>query len=229
MCDGTGGTVLLTVIRYGHFWRNLLAGAAGVACGLAFAGWLGARALAAGSDAAQAALALLAVTGGVIVIFLVDIHLSPRRDIHARVPGGERRAFFRLLEDRKINIDSASFTLWDSARRPLFRAGKNYLGNLGKRRWVGRRPGGGEEDGPPLVLEEDSSLRSLLHRALGGAFGLFATDYVFRRGGREVGRLRRRPPWRTRFLVEFSSPAEGGPEPVTGVAMAVLADCIEWR
>jgi hypothetical protein len=233
--DGPGGEVLLVVTRYGHFWRNLLAGLAGVACGLAFAGWFGTRALAAESDGAQAGLAMLAVLGGVMVIFMVDIHLSPRRDIRAHVPGGDRRAFFRLREDGKIHLYSASFTLWDAGRRPIWRVRKNYLRNLGGRRWTGAGTGGDIEGGAgtggeaPLALEEDPPARSLLQRALGGAFGLFATDYVFRRAGREVGRLHRRPPWRTGFLLELAPPAEGGPRQATGVAMAVLADSVEWR
>src|SRR5512138_2437018 len=108
VADEATGDLLLTATRYGHFWRNLLAGVVGVACGLAFAFVFGIRALAAQGDAAQVAFILLALLGGVVVIFLVDILLSPPRDIRAHVPGGDRRSLFRLLEDRKFNLHAAS-------------------------------------------------------------------------------------------------------------------------
>jgi hypothetical protein len=225
VADEPGGGLLLTATRYGHFWRNLLAGVVGVACGLLFAFVTGIRALAAEGDAAQVALGLLALLGGVVIIFLVDILLSPPRDIRGHIPGGDRRAWFRLLEDRKINLRAVSFTLRDRGRLPRARVGKDYLANIRRKRWTARTPEGEEL----FSFSEESAWRSALHRALGGAFGLFATDYLFLSRGREVGRLHRRPPWRTRFLLTLAPPAEGGPDPALAVAVAVLADSIEWR
>lgn len=215
------GALLLTATRYGRFWANLLAGLVGIAAGLSFAGVIGFKALSAQDDTAQAGLFLLAALGGVVLIFLVDILLSPARDVRGHIPGGDRRAYFRLIEAHKINLRASTFTLYDPERKARASMRKDYLGDLGRKRWTCRAPDGREV----CSLVEDSALRSLLHRLLGGAFGLFATDYIFVREGSEIGRLRRRAPWRRTFLLELGP----GLDPFLGVAMAVLADSIEWR
>ncbi len=225
--DGEGETLLLSVVRPGHFWLNLLAGLAGLASGFAFMAVFLVLAFHTPGDAAQVVIGLTGILGGVAVLFLVDIALSPRRYFRSALPdpgtgkGKGRRPGFRLREDSKVTLFSSSFTLRSSEGEVRARIAKNYLRNLGRRRWTCRGPQG------ELLCQavEDSPWRSFLYRVVGGGFGFLTTDYLLLQEGRELGRFHRRRPHHRRNLLSLN----GELDPEVAVALAVITDAVEKR
>src|SRR5439155_754374 len=79
-----------------------------------------------------------------------------------------------VLQDRKWQPITATYTVRDLAGRTLALLWENYLYNIIRKGWYVKAPDGTT----PYVAKEDSIILSLLRRLLGTLFGLLRTNFI---------------------------------------------------
>src|SRR5207247_8874901 len=89
-----------------------------------------------------------------------------------------------VLQDRKWQPITATYTVRDRSGRTMALLWKNYLYNVVRKRWYVKAPDGTTR----YVAKEDSVILSLLRRLLGPLFGLLRTNFImFPNGSAGVG------------------------------------------
>jgi hypothetical protein len=101
---------------------------------------------------------------------------SAKRHVTFYRDESKRERLLGILQDKKFQPITMTYTLRDARGRPIARLGKNWLFNV-------IRNAGTWAPGPdrrlPFVAKEDSIILSLLRRFLGPLFGLLRTNFVF--------------------------------------------------
>src|SRR5437870_12969077 len=84
----------------------------------------------------------------------------------------KRDKLLDVLQDRKWQPITATYTVRDRSGRTMALLWKNYLYNVVRKRWYVKAPDGTTR----YVAKEDSVILSLLRRLLGPLFGLLRTN-----------------------------------------------------
>ena len=221
------GNKIVFVERPAHLLRNLGAILAGIVAAAVGGGLLGGLADMAKGSAFEDVLVLVAALGAVTVFFVVAVGLSAKRHVTFYRDQTKRGKLLEVLQDRKWQPITATFTVRDAAGRPLALLRKNYLFNLVRKRWYVNAP-----NGTTLYMaKEDSIILSLLRRLLGPLFGLLRTNFVIVRGDSDdvVGEFNRKFTILDRYVLDLKADRNRLFDRRVALALGVMLDTGERR
>ena len=220
------GEPLFYVERPRHFVQNLFAALVGFGLGAATfwfceLGSISYRGTPAGDAFIIAApiLFLIAWIGGTTA-------LSKKRHITFYRDAGKSSKAMHVTQDTKLQIPTATYTLYNQRGMVLARFRKNYLFNLIRKRWVVEGPAG------KLIItaKEDSIILSLLRRWLGPLFGFLRTNFIFiAPNGQVIGEFKRNFTILDRYVLDLQADPKCKLDRRIGLALGVLLDTGERR
>jgi uncharacterized protein YxjI len=221
------GKKIVFVERPAHLLRNIGALlAALVAAGVVAVGFGMLSDMAKGS-AFEGVLVALAVIGAIVALIAVGVGLSAKRHVTFYRDQSKRDKLLEVLQDRKWQPITATYTVRDRAGRTLALLWKNYLYNIIRKRWYVKGP-----DGTTLyVAKEDSIILSLLRRLLGPLFGLLRTNFIIVRNGTEdvVGEFNRKFTLLDRYVLDLKADGARALDRRVALALGVMLDTGERR
>ena len=221
------GKKIVFVERPAHLLRNIGAILAGLAAGAVVGVVLGMLSDMAKGTGYEGLLAALAVIGFFVVLFAVGIALSVKRHVSFYRDETKRDKLLEVLQDRKWQPITATYTVRDRAGRTMALLWKNYLYNVVRKRWYVKAP-----DGTTLyVAKEDSIILSLLRRFLGPLFGLLRTNFIIVRNGSEdvVGEFNRKFTLLDRYVLDLKADRARELDRRVALALGVMLDTGERR
>lgn len=226
------GNKIVFVERPAHLLRNLGAVLAVFAILFAAVYLVGAfdetqaPAPASTSDTLKAIGALLMIF---VVAPVVGVALSVKRHVTFYRDESKRERLLDILQDKKFQPITSTYTVRDARGRPLARLGKNWLFNILRKRWYVWAPG---PDRRLLFLaKEDSVILSLLRRFLGPMFGLLRTNFIFLPAGTEdvIGEFKRKFTILDRYVLDMTADAQRLMDRRLALALGVMLDTGERR
>ena len=221
------GKKIVFVERPAHLLRNIGAILAGLVAGAVVGVVFGTLSDRAKGTAYEGVLAALAVIGFLVVLFAVGIALSAKRHVTFYRDETKRDPLLEVLQDRKWQPITATYTVRDRAGRTMALLWKNYLYNIVRKRWYVKAP-----DGTTLyVAKEDSIILSLLRRFLGPLFGLLRTNFIIVRNGSEdvVGEFNRKFTLLDRYVLDLKADRARELDRRVALALGVMLDTGERR
>jgi len=222
------GNNIIYVERPAHFLRNL--GAAFAGMGAAIAVMLAFVTVADQTPRGSAASGILILLGFIlafVALFAVGIPLSAKRHVTFYRDGSKRDRLIEVLQDKKWQPITATYTVRDFRGKPLARFAKNILYNLIRKRWYIYGPDGRLQ----FVAKEDSVILSLLRRLLGPLFGLLRTNFVILRPDSEdvIGEFKRKFTILDRYVLDMSGDPQRLMDRRVALALGVMLDTGERR
>lgn len=222
------GNNIIYVERPAHLLRNLGAALAGiVAAGAVIVLFMAVAEQTPPQSAARGILAVLAVVLAIVALFGVGIPLSAKRHVTFYRDGSKRDRLIDVLQDKKFQPITMTYTVRDFRGKPLARLAKNWLYNLFRKRWYVYAP-----DGRVLYLaKEDSVILSLLRRFLGPLFGLLRTNFIILRPDSEdvIGEFKRKFTILDRYVLDMSADPQRLMDRRVALALGVMLDTGERR
>ena len=222
------GNNIVYVERPAHLLRNLAAvGAAFVTLWAVFAGVGLIAEQAPPESAARGILVLLAVVLAFVAAFAVGVPLSAKRHVTFYRDASKRARLLDVLQDKKWQPITTTFTVRDFRGKPLARLAKNWLYNMFRKRWYVYAP-----DGRLIYLaKEDSIILSLLRRFLGPLFGFLRTNFIILKPDSEevVGEFKRKFTILDRYVLDMSTDAQRTVDRRVALALGVMLDTGERR
>ena len=225
------GNKIIFVERPAHFLRNL--GALLVAAVIFFGGIIGLAALPS-SNTQSPTIAWLVMIGMLIVFvgaIAAGISLSAKRHVTFYRDESKRERLLDILQDKKFQPITSTYTVRDARGRPIARLGKNVLFNVIRKRWYVWAPGGGADPQVLFLAKEDSVILSLLRRFIGPLFGLLRTNFIFLPAGSEdvIGEFKRKFTILDRYVLDMSGDPERTMDRRIAIALGVMLDTGERR
>ena len=222
------GHNIIYVERPAHFLRNLGAVLAGVVAAIVVGTALGTIADQAPSGSAlQDIMAFLTVFLAIAAALAVGIPLSAKRHVTFYRDASKRDRLIEVLQDKKFQPITATYTVRDFRGQTLARFGKNILWNFIRKRWYVYAA-----TGQVLVLaKEDSVILSLLRRFLGPMLGLLRTNFIFVRPDSEdvIGEFKRKFTILDRYVLNMSGDPQRLMDRRVALALGVMLDTGERR
>jgi len=175
----------------------------------------------------EGVLVALAVIGAIVALIAVGVGLSAKRHVTFYRDESKQDKLLEVLQDRKWQPITATYTVRDRAGRTLALLWKNYLYNIIRKRWYVKAP-----DGTTLyVAKEDSIILSLLRRLLGPLFGLLRTNFIIVRDGSEdvVGEFNRKFTLLDRYVLDLKADRARALDRRVALALGVMLDTGERR
>lgn len=222
------GNKIVFVERPAHLLRNLgalLAGlVAGAIAGVVFAGISGTFPR---EDPLAALFAVLAFVAFLVVFLVVGVGLGAKRHVTFYRDQTKRQKLLQIMQDKKWQLITATYTIRDASGRTLALLWKNYLYNLFRKRWYVKA-----SNGQTLyVAMEDSIILSLLRRLLGPVFGLLRTNFIIVRAGSDevVGEFNRKLTILDRYVLDLRADTGKGLDRRIALALGVMLDTGERR
>lgn len=222
------GVNILFVVRPAHLAQNLgaLLAGLGLMAILVFAAFSLARVFPQGST-------ISGVVGviGFVVAFLagaaVGIGLSAKRHVTFYRDASKRDRLLEVLQDKKWQPITATYTVRDFKGKPIARLAKNWLYNLIRKRWYVYDPAGRLL----YTAKEDSVILSLLRRLLGPFFGLLRTNFLILRGDSEdvLGEFKRKFTILDRYVLDMSADPQRQVDRRIALALGLMLDTGERR
>jgi hypothetical protein len=152
--------------------------------------------------------------------------LARKRHITVYRDDSRREVLLKVLQDDRIQLFTASYTVAGPDGVKLARLYKNRLRNLLRKRWYCLAPGGERL----FVAREDSMILSILRRFLLGFFGLLRTDFIFLGKDETVlGEFDRRFTILDRYVLDLTADPLRSVDRRVALAMGVLLDTGEKR
>ncbi len=176
---------------------------------------------------------LRTILGGVGVLAiligapLLGIVLRVKRHVTFYRDQSKRERLLEVLQDKKFQPVTMTYTVRDARGRPLAKFGKNWLFNAIRKRWYVWAP-----DGRLLFLaKEDSVILSLLRRFLGPLFGILRTNFIFLPAGTEdvIGEFKRKFTILDRYVLDMTSDPQRLMDRRIALALGVMLDTGERR
>lgn len=221
------GNPILFVERPTYFWRQVLAlvGAYAVTSVL----YMGAMAgvVAASAEGANGVPGMIVFLLLPVVFVTVAMALSKKRHVTFYRDEGKHEKLLDILQDKKIEFPTRTYTIRDASGKPLASLKKNYLSNIFRKRWVMRSPGGSVM----YVAKEDSIILSLLRRVLGPLYGLLRTNFLITRGlgNTVIGEFKRKFTILDRYVLDLSADRRRDFDRRLALALGVMLDTGERR
>ncbi|HKC38081.1 MAG TPA: hypothetical protein VKC15_00920 [Gemmatimonadales bacterium] len=222
------GKNIVYIERPAHLLRNL---------GAAFAGMAAATvvmvAFAAVSDqtppgsTARGILLLLGAVLALVALIAVGVPLSAKRHVTFYRDGSKRDRLIEVLQDKKWQPITATYTVRDFRGKPLARFAKNILYNAIRKRWYINGPDGRLQ----FIAKEDSVILSLLRRLLGPMMGLLRTNFIILRPDSEdvIGEFKRKFTILDRYVLDMSGDPQRLMDRRVALALGVMLDTGERR
>jgi uncharacterized protein YxjI len=222
------GANIVFVVRPAHLAQSL--GALLAAAAVWAVVTLGMLALAARfpqGNAVGDALTFVGVVAGIAAAVVVGVALSPKRHVTFYRDASKRDRLLEVLQDKKWQPITATYTVRDFKGQPLARLAKNWLYNLVRKRWYVYDPGGRLL----YTAKEDSIILSLLRRFLGPLFGLLRTNFLILRGDSEdvVGEFKRKFTILDRYVLDLSADPQRLVDRRIALALGLMLDTGERR
>jgi uncharacterized protein YxjI len=226
VCDEQGNKVVF-VERPAHLLQNLGALLAGFLAGTLVAiGFAELSGLTKGT-AFESVFVFLAIVGGLAALLFVAVGLSAKRHVTFYRDKTKQERLLEILQDKKWQPITGTFTVRDPAGRPIALLWKNYLYNLVRKRWYVKAP-----DGTVLYLaKEDSVILSLLRRVIGPLFGLLRTNFIIVRpeGDEVIGEFNRKFTILDRYALDLKADPQRTLDRRVALALGVMLDTGERR
>lgn len=222
------GNKIIFVERPAHFLRNFGALLAAVIIGVG--GFTGVIALVDSFPTGSTEGGIIAIVGMLAVFIaapVVGIALSAKRHVTFYRDDTKRQRLIDILQDKKFQPITQTYTVRDARGRPLAKLAKNWLYNLFRKRWYVYAP-----DRRLLYLaKEDSVILSLLRRFLGPLFGLLRTNYIFLPAGSEdvIGEFKRKFTILDRYVLDMTADPQRTMDRRIALALGVMLDTGERR
>ena len=221
------GKKIVFVERPAHLLRNVGALlAALVAAGVVGVGF-GMLADMAKGTAFEDVLVALAAIGAIVALIAVGVGLSAKRHVTFYRDQSKRDKLLDVLQDRKWQPITATYTVRDRAGRTLALLWKNYLYNIIRKRWYVKAP-----DGTVLYMaKEDSIILSLLRRLVGPLLGFLRTNFIICRGDSDevIGEFNRKFTILDRYVLDLKADRTRSLDRRVGLALGVMLDTGERR
>jgi uncharacterized protein YxjI len=226
VCDEQGKKIVF-VERPAHLLRNLGAGLAGIIAASAIGLLFGYLSELAKGGALEGVLITLAILGFLITLFVVGISLSAKRHVTFYRDQTKREKLLEVLQDRKWQPITATYTVRDPSGRTLALLWKNYLFNLFRKRWYVKGPDGVVE----FLAKEDSVVLSLLRRVLGPMLGLLRTNFIIVRPENDevIGEFNRKFTILDRYALDLKADHARILDRRIALALGVMLDTGERR
>ena len=221
------GNKIVFVERPAHLLRNVGAALAGVAAGTLVGLAFGLLSDQAKGTAFEGVLVLFAVLGFLVALIAVAVALSAKRHVTFYRDQTKREKLLEVLQDKKWQPITATFTVRDRAGRTIALLWKNHLYNFVRKRWYVKAP-----DGTTLYLaKEDSVILSLLRRLLGPLLGILRTNFIIVRGDSEdvVGEFNRKFTILDRYVLDLKADRTRSLDRRVALALGVMLDTGERR
>ncbi len=222
------GEPFLYVERPVYLARGCLAWLCGIVAALAVGGTLFVAALAAGPPGGlQIALAVLAILLMILALVVVLIAMYPKRHVTFYRDQTKRDRLLEVLQDKKLQLIVATFTVIDPAGNVLATFRKNYLHNFFRKRWHCYAPDGSTM----FVAKEDSAILSLLRRFIGPLFGILRTNFLILAGetDRVIGEFNRKFTILDRYVLDLKADPGRTLDRRIAIALGVMLDTGERR
>jgi len=164
--------------------------------------------------------------GAVLLMVVFSMAFAKKRHVTVYRDETKKEILLRTLQDRKIQLLSAWFTVTDPQGKVAGRMGKKYLRNILRKRWYGYGP-----DGTLLfIAKEDSIILSILRRFMGSFFGLLRTDFIiYGTDGNILGEFNRKFTILDRYVLDMSGDHLRSVDRRLALALGVLLDTGEHR
>jgi uncharacterized protein YxjI len=226
VCDEQGNKIIF-VERPAHFLRNLGALLAGLAVGALVLVAFGALADMNRGTAIEPVFAILAIVGMVVGFLGVAIALSAKRHVTFYRDQSKRERLLEILQDKKIQVLTTTYTVNDPSGRCLALLWKSNLSNIIRKRWTVKSP-----EGQVLyIAKEDSIILSLLRRLIGPLLGVLRTNFIIVREGSDaaVGEFNRKFTILDRYALDLKADAARRFDRRIALALGVMLDTGERR
>ena len=222
------GANIIYIERPAHFLRNLGAILAAIVAAIvvmvAFA--TVADQTPPGSTA-SGILILLGVILALVALVAVGVPLSAKRHVTFYRDGSKRDRLLEVLQDKKWQPITATYTVRDFRGKPLASFAKNILYNLIRKRWYIYGP----DQRLQFVAKEDSVILSLLRRFLGSLYGILRTNFIILRPDSEdvIGEFKRKFTILDRYVLDMSGDPQRLMDRRVALALGVMLDTGERR
>lgn len=220
------GSALLFVERPAHLMRNILALFASAAAAIAIF-TLVAFTYQIFPEGLRDVYVTLGVLIGIVAIFAVFIMLEQKRHVEFYRDEQRGEKLLRVIQDTKIQLLNATYTVTDAGGNSIGTFSKNYLWDIIFKRWECRDPRG------KLLFKvrEDSVIKAVLRRFFGPLLGLLRLDFVFCDpvSGEEFGRFNRSFTLLDRYVLDMGNDRARRIDRRLALAMGVMLDTGEKR
>jgi uncharacterized protein YxjI len=222
------GNNIIYVERPAHLLRNLGAAFAGIgAATVVMVAFATVADQTPPGSTASGILILLGVILALVALVAVGVPLSAKRHVTFYRDGSKRDRLIEVLQDKKFQPITATYTVRDFRGQTLARFGKNILWNFIRKRWYVYAA-----NGQLLFLaKEDSVILSLLRRFLGPMLGLLRTNFIFVRPDSEdvIGEFKRKFTILDRYVLDMSGDPQRLMDRRVALALGVMLDTGERR
>ena len=170
-------------------------------------------------------------TIGMLTILIGSIALgvmiSAKRHVTFYRDQSKREKLLTILQDKKFQPITMTYTIRDARGRIIAKLGKNWLFNAFRKRWYVWRPTGAVQ----FLAKEDSVILSLLRRFLGPLFGLLRTNFIILPAGTEdvIGEFKRKFTILDRYVLDMTADQQGLMDRRVAIALGVMLDTGERR
>jgi predicted Zn finger-like uncharacterized protein len=175
----------------------------------------------------SALIIVLGMIGSVVLMVVVAIRLTPLRHVTIYADDSKTRPLLEILQDQKVSLIRATYTVNCPTEGNLGKFKKNYLYNFIRKRWEVLGPDGTVR----MVAKEDSIILSLMRRLLGPAFGLLRTNFIIARpeDDKVIGEFNRKFTLFDRYVLDMSADRAHQLDRRVAVALGVMLDTGERR
>jgi len=222
------GNNIVYIERPAHLLRNLGAGLAGAAAGVVvLLAFVAVSEQTPQGSAANTILMVLGMILALITVFAVAIPLSAKRHVTFYRDGSKRDRLLEVLQDKKWQPITMTYTVRDFRGKPLAKFAKNVLYNAIRKRWYIYGPDGRLQ----FLAKEDSVILSLLRRVLGPMMGLLRTNFIILRPDSEdvIGEFKRKFTILDRYVLDMSGDPQRLMDRRVALALGVMLDTGERR
>ncbi len=225
VCDEQGKPIFY-VERPAHLLRNLTAVFAGVIAGIAFMILMFMLGEAV-PDPLKGWFFTIGLVGWLVVTFVVVIWLYKKRHVTIYRDKTKQEPLIKILQNKKAEIITATFTVRDANDGEIAFFRKNYLYDIFRKHWHCYAP-----DGSLIcVAKEDSVILALLRRFLGTFFGLLRTNFIIVRGKSDqvIGEFNRNFTILDRYVLDMSADPTYYLDRKIAIALGIMLDTGERR
>jgi len=221
------GNNIIYIERPAYLGRNLGAALLGLLAGTVVGLMLGALSDALKGTVLEPVLAVCAVVFGLATFIAVAVSLSAKRHVTFYRDASKRDRLLEVLQDKKWQPITATYTVRDFRGKPLARFAKNILYNLIRKRWYIYGP----DQQVQFLAKEDSVILSLLRRFLGPMLGVLRTNFIILRPDSEdvIGEFKRKFTILDRYVLDMSGDPQRLMDRRVALALGVMLDTGERR
>lgn len=227
------GNPIMFIERPVYFFRTLLAIFAVIFIIIGGVVATGALAIALGGPGGNNAMSGIVFVVGLITSIVlgvaVAIWLSPKRHVSIYTDDTRQHKLLEVLQDHKLNIIRASFSVQDPEHGHLGRFEKNYLWNMLRRRWYVY----GADGELHMLAMEDSLIMSLMRRVLPPIIAIFIarTNFVMHLADdpKTLGEFNRKLTLFDKYVLDMSHDRDHAIDRRVAVALGVMLDTGERR